>query len=420
MFCQNCGNKNKPGAKFCSKCGTVLRNKKQPERENQVDATSTSDVQPDVKQATSQPTGKADKSANSEVQAGAETTNEANSEVQNEVGTRAQKDSKKKWWLWIIPVVVLLAAGGGFYVYKNHQTNTHSESDKSVATSKKAPAAESSSASSSSEPKKSTIDFPKSTVKGTIDDAFGDMDGTTSVYVSPTDSDEEVVSNNGAQRAASNIKLFVLVTAYKQVDEGKLNLKDQYTLKESDKVDGTGEIRNMDSGTKISIQDLLNDMMEDSDNTAANIVIRQLGGMDKVNDQIKKIGAKDTKLERMLMDTDALKDGKDNYTSVADLGMVLKKIYNHQMVSTKYDNAMLDILKETKNHTKLPHDLPEEATVYNKTGEFDDYGVENDAAIFGNTKGSFVIVVMSEDGDRDEQVDNMRSFGSVMYEGLLG
>ncbi|MEC5141564.1 serine hydrolase [Pediococcus pentosaceus] len=391
MFCQNCGSKNKQGAKFCSKCGTTLR---------------TSQSQP----------VKVDKPVVSEVQPQAETKVKTNSELQNEVGTRSEKPHGPKWWMWAVPLILVVAIGGGFFIYKNNQSTTQPVSS-SVAD-------KSSSSSSYSAPskasKKSTIDFPKSTIQGTIDDAFGDMKGETSVYVSPTDSTEEVVSNSKAQRAASNIKLFILITAYQQVNEGKLNVNDKYTLKDSDKVDGTGEIRNMSSGSEISMQDLLEDMMEDSDNTAANIVIRQLGGMDKVNAQIKKIGAKDTKLERMLMDTDALKDGKDNYTSVADLGMVLKKIYNHQMVSTKYDNAMLDILKKNNNHTKLPHDLPEEATVYNKTGEFDDYGVENDAAIFGNNKGSFVIVVMSQDGSRDEQIKKMNSFGSVMYDGLLG
>ncbi|MGR6561267.1 serine hydrolase [Pediococcus pentosaceus] len=391
MFCQNCGSKNKQGAKFCSKCGTTLR---------------TSQSQP----------VKVDKPVVSEVQPQAETKVKTNSELQNEVGTRSEKPHGPKWWMWAVPLILVVAIGGGFFIYKNNQSTTQPVSS-SVAD-------KSSSSSSYSAPskasKKSTIDFPKSTIQGTIDDAFGDMKGETSVYVSPTDSTEEVVSNSKAQRAASNIKLFILITAYQQVNEGKLNLNDKYTLKDSDKVDGTGEIRNMSSVSEISMQDLLEDMMEDSDNTAANIVIRQLGGMDKVNAQIKKIGAKDTKLERMLMDTDALKDGKDNYTSVADLGMVLKKIYNHQMVSTKYDNAMLDILKKNNNHTKLPHDLPEEATVYNKTGEFDDYGVENDAAIFGNNKGSFVIVVMSQDGSRDEQIKKMNSFGSVMYDGLLG
>ncbi|MBF7121628.1 serine hydrolase [Pediococcus pentosaceus] len=391
MFCQNCGSKNKQGAKFCSKCGTTLR---------------TSQSQP----------VKVDKPVISEVQPQAETKVKTNSELQNEVGTRSEKPHGPKWWMWAVLLILVVLIGGGFFIYKNNQSTTQPVSS-SVAD-------KSSSSSSYSAPskasKKSTIDFPKSTIQGTIDDAFGDMKGETSVYVSPTDSTEEVVSNSKAQRAASNIKLFILITAYQQVNEGKLNLNDKYTLKDSDKVNGTGEIRNMSSGTEISIQDLLEDMMEDSDNTAANIVIRQLGGMNKVNTQIKKIGAKDTKLERMLMDTDALKDGKDNYTSVADLGMVLKKIYNHQMVSTKYDNAMLDILKKNNNHTKLPHDLPEEATVYNKTGEFDDYGVENDAAIFGNNKGSFVIVVMSQDGSRDEQIKKMNSFGSVMYDGLLG
>jgi beta-lactamase class A len=391
MFCQNCGSKNKQGAKFCSKCGTTLR---------------TSQSQP----------VKVDKPVISEVQPQAETKVKTNSELQNEVGTRSEKPHGPKWWMWAVPLILVVVIGGGFFIYKNNQSTTQPLSS-SVAD-------KSSSSSSYSAPskasKKSTIDFPKSTIQGTIDDAFGDMKGETSVYVSPTDSTEEVVSNSKAQRAASNIKLFILITAYQQVNEGKLNLNDKYTLKDSDKVDGTGEIRNMSSGSEISMQDLLEDMMEDSDNTAANIVIRQLGGMNKVNAQIKKIGAKDTKLERMLMDTDALKDGKDNYTSVADLGMVLKKIYNHQMVSTKYDNAMLDILKKNNNHTKLPHDLPEEATVYNKTGEFDDYGVENDAAIFGNNKGSFVIVVMSQDGSRDEQIKKMNSFGSVMYDGLLG
>lgn len=391
MFCQNCGSKNKQGAKFCSKCETTLR---------------TSQPQP----------VKVDKPVISEVQPQAETKVKTNSELQNEVGTRSEKPHGPKWWMWAVPLILVVLIGGGFFIYKNNQSTTQPVSS-SVAD-------KSSSSSSYSAPskasKKSTIDFPKSTIQGTIDDAFGDMKGETSVYVSPTDSTEEVVSNSKAQRAASNIKLFILITAYQQVNEGKLNLNDKYTLKDSDKVNGTGEIRNMSSGTEISIQDLLEDMMEDSDNTAANIVIRQLGGMNKVNAQIKKIGAKDTKLERMLMDMDALKDGKDNYTSVADLGMVLKKIYNHQMVSTKYDNAMLDILKKNNNHTKLPHDLPEEATVYNKTGEFDDYGVENDAAIFGNNKGSFVIVVMSQDGSRDEQIKKMISFGSVMYDGLLG
>lgn len=210
-----------------------------------------------------------------------------------------------------------------------------------------------------------------------------------------------------------------MITAYQQIKDGELSLSDDYTLTDDDKVDGTGKLRGMASGTRISIKELIDYMMDDSDNTAANIMIRKLGGIAAVNHQIEKMGATDTKLERMLMDTDALKEGKDNYTSAKDLGTALKKIYNHQSVSRKYDDEMLTILKQNENHTKLPHDLPSDATVYNKTGEFGDYGVENDAAIFGNQKGAIVIVVMSQDGQHDEQINAMSSFGLVMYRGLL-
>lgn len=185
MFCQNCGSKNKQGAKFCSKCGTTLR---------------TSQSQP----------VKVDKPVISEVQPQAETKVKTNSELQNEVGTRSEKPHGPKWWMWAVPLILVVLIGGGFFIYKNNQSTTQPVSS-SVAD-------KSSSSSSYSAPskasKKSTIDFPKSTIQGTIDDAFGDMQGETSVYVSPTDSTEEVVSNSKAQRAASNIKLFILITAY--------------------------------------------------------------------------------------------------------------------------------------------------------------------------------------------------------------
>ena len=335
--------------------------------------------------------------------------------VTREEHQAAVKRKKHTGWLWITAGIILAIGFVGFFIYKNNPTIlsgvTHSDQAK-VASSK-------STSSVSSAPTKKHLAFPKSTVEGTVRDAFGDISGDTAVYVSPVDSDTEVDSNDQPQRAASDIKLFVMIAAYQQVKDGELSLSDNYTLTDSDKVDGTGKLREMADGTKISIKDLIGYMMEDSDNTAANIMIRKLGGMAAVNHQIDKMGATDTKLERMLMDTDALEDGKDNYTSAKDLGTALKKIYNHQMVSRKYDEEMLTILKQNGNHTKLPHDLPTEATVYNKTGEFDDYGVENDAAIFGNQKGAFVIVVMSQDGQRDEQINAMNSFGSVMYKGLL-
>ena len=99
MFCQNCGSKNKQGAKFCSKCGTTLR---------------TSQSQP----------VKVDKPVVSEVQPQAETKVKTNSELQNEVGTRSEKPHGPKWWMWAVPLILVVAIGGGVFFFKNKKSTT--------------------------------------------------------------------------------------------------------------------------------------------------------------------------------------------------------------------------------------------------------------------------------------------------------
>ena len=120
------------------------------------------------------------------------------------------------------------------------------------------------------------------------------------------------------------------------------------------------------------------------------------------------------------MDTAALADGIDNETSAQDMGQTLKKLYNRELVSKTADDEMLNILANNQNHTKLPALLPSQAKVYNKTGEFGDYGVQNDAAIIANDKGAFVVVVLSQDGSEKQQVASMNQLGSALYRDILG
>lgn len=77
-----------------------------------------------------------------------------------------------------------------------------------------------------------------------------------------------------------------------------------------------------------------------------------------------------------MMDTAKLTAGVDNVTSVQDVGHLLQRLYRHQLLSADADTQMLNILQRTQNHSKLPASLPATATVYNKTGEFGDYGVQ--------------------------------------------
>ncbi|MDV0430510.1 serine hydrolase [Lactiplantibacillus sp. DA1] len=335
----------------------------------------------------------------------------------NQATVRSPKKSK---WPWLVAVLILIAAisGAAYFLYAQPSSNA---TTRSTATHKSTTQRSSSTAKkkAKSASKPVAVSFDTTQIKADISATVGAISGTNSVYVSPVDSHATVLVNNESQRSASSIKIFIMVTAYAMAKEGVFNLDDTHTIADSEKVGGTGVIQNMDAGTKLSYQEIIEHMIDDSDNTAANIMIEKLGGFQLINNKIKSMGATDTKLRRKMMDTKALDSGRDNTTSARDMGTTLKKIYNHQLVSQQADSAMLTILANNQNHTKLPKRLPDAATVYNKTGEYADYGVQNDAEIVKNQRGAFVAVVLSENGEETDQVDAMNRLGLMLYQNIL-
>lgn len=187
------------------------------------------------------------------------------------------------------------------------------------------------------------------------------------------------------QRSASTIKVYVMLTIYRRVQQRKLRLTNQ------DQSD-------------------LKLMIHNSDNSATNRLIKRAGGFKTINATIKHYRFKQTVLQRYMLDTNALRHGRDNYTSVADLTRFLTLTYRHKLLGRSYDNKMLTLLKGCRNHSKLPH-LVKHATVYNKTGEYPDKGVQNDAAIFKTKQGSYSIVVMAQSGHQYQQYQGMNRLG---------
>lgn len=326
-----------------------------------------------------------------------------------------QTPKRKSKWQWLVSGLILLVLIGGGAYFLTRDTH-HSAKPATSRTTKKVA---SSSAATSKSASASTTTFDQSQIEDEVTTALNGLSGTTSAYVSPVDQNKTVLVNNGAQSSASSIKIFILVTAYAMAKEGVFDLDETHTLTSAEKVGGTGELQNMSSGTKLTYREILGYMIDSSDNTAANIIMDKLGGFDLINNKIKSMGATNTKLRRKMMDTDAIEDGRDNTTSARDLGVTLKKMYNHQLVSKSADTAMLDILAKNTNRTKLPKDLPSTAKVYNKTGEFADYGVQNDAEIVANRHGAFVAVVLSQDGQEADQIAAMNDLGLKLYQDIL-
>lgn len=246
-----------------------------------------------------------------------------------------------------------------------------------------------------------------------IEHIFNNIQGNYSVAFKDINESDELLINNSRVPAASVIKIYIIIEAYNQVQQGKLLLNDKITIDDSMKVGGSGKVQNEPNGTQFNIEELIRLMMVESDNTAANILIDKLG-MDNINNTVKSLGCADTELNRKMMDMDALNRGIDNYTSVNDLCSTLDKLYNGECVNSEYDNKILDIMKGHQLKSKIPNKLPEGTVVAHKSGEMG--GIENDAAIVYTDKGAYILCILTNNGTSNEQVIAISDISKEIYD----
>lgn len=238
--------------------------------------------------------------------------------------------------------------------------------------------------------------------------ALSDADSTHySVYISyPEENRKPYIYQSESMRSASMIKMFLLAVAMERVKAEYWSMEMPITIHQKDKVGGSGILCGYPDESKINLSMLLRLMIMESDNTATNILIDMLG-MESVNDYISQNGYSDTCLARKMMDFAAAKAGKENYTSVRDLGNLFDKINRRECVSPELDNIMLSYLQEQTDRECFPAALPE-AVIAHKTGELN--GVYDDGGIISLDGRVLIVVIMTENySSRYKAIETMKS-----------
>lgn len=86
---------------------------------------------------------------------------------------------------------------------------------------------------------------------------------------------------------ASLVKVPLGIAVLQNVEKGRLSLDDELVLRESDYVDGTGDLLNQKTGTRHSVRSLLEQSIEHSDSTATDMLMRHIG-VDRFNRQVRE------------------------------------------------------------------------------------------------------------------------------------
>lgn len=90
--------------------------------------------------------------------------------------------------------------------------------------------------------------------------------------------------------AASVIKVPLMVRAFQLADEGRLDLAERVEITRADLRDGSGVIQYQDLGLRPTLRDLITEMIITSDNTAADLLLMKVGGVESFNQWLASAG----------------------------------------------------------------------------------------------------------------------------------
>jgi beta-lactamase class A len=199
---------------------------------------------------------------------------------------------------------------------------------------------------------------------------------------------------------ASSIKIAILFEAFKQAEEGRLDLGEFFTLEESRKVAGSGVLYYLGRPSlKISVRDTAVLMVVLSDNTATNLLIDKVG-MDAVNRRMDALGLPKTRLRRRMMDLKAAGEGRENVSTPLEMMMLLEKIWKGDVLKEPYRKDMLVMLAIPKDSPgPIRSGVPEGIEVAEKPGELE--AVRCDSGIVMLAGRPYVLCVMTTYLKRD-------------------
>ena len=230
--------------------------------------------------------------------------------------------------------------------------------------------------------------------------AVGAYDGVAGVYVRDLKGgwgygvrpDEEFFS-------ASVIKVPVMVAVYRKIDNGKLSLSDTFATRPEDWASGAGSLQWETAGTPHTVGDYLWRMITESDNVAANVLVRVVGGAGHVNQVARSMGATDTVLYQKITSERAITTSLDNRTTPRDMATMLTKIAAGRAASTQSCKAMVDLLRGNTLESWLEAGIPKGVEVANKAGWI--YKVYDEVGIVFDKQRPYAVAILSKGGPAD-------------------
>jgi beta-lactamase class A len=157
-----------------------------------------------------------------------------------------------------------------------------------------------------------------------------------SVVVHTPDGDRFAYQPHESFFAASTIKVPVAVELLRRIDRGELSLGETYEVqwRNIELGEGTDGTFDLEDGIALPLREMLYMMITMSDNEVANVLF-ELAGMDTVNRTMRELGLRHTVLGRFLNRRIGEVGERENWTTAADLALLMDAIVNDWAASAE-------------------------------------------------------------------------------------
>jgi beta-lactamase class A len=185
--------------------------------------------------------------------------------------------------------------------------------------------------------------------------------------------DTLTIAENKQYPMQSVFKFHLALAVLKQVDQGKFKLNQKTLVKKSDLIPKTwSPMRDKypEGNVELTLAEILEFTVSKSDNNGCDLLFRMLGGPDKVNQFIHRLGVEKINIafneDEMHQSFDAQ---YSNWTTPYTTVTLLKAFYEGKLLSKKNSDFLMQALINTSTGPRrIKGLLPESTLVAHKTG----------------------------------------------------
>lgn len=195
--------------------------------------------------------------------------------------------------------------------------------------------------------------------------------GRVGVKATVLETGESVTLNGDRQFPMQSVYKFPIgMTVLAQVDRGKLKLGKKIRVEASDVLQGSRILDEKSQGMEFSLAELLKYMVSESDNTASDVLLRQIGEPMIVTEYLRDLGVNDIVVANT--EKELGQDTAVQYRNYAtpDAAVVLLRAFHEGKGLSKSSQALLrQLMTETTTGPKrIKGLLPDGTVVAHKTG----------------------------------------------------